>query len=840
MPLSVILALGFVIGAVLGPYLPYAPGLDLVVILPLSALFLFMLWRQRGPRITVLLLIAMLAGHGARVRQWRWQENIVQSLQDNRQKKIWIGVVESDLGHSGRSLGDRRKLRLRLRVDDAKFPVQSSFVAELKLGGAAAQWPRFSPGDAIRFRARLRPSAPAFMPGQFDGRALSMSRGVLARGSIYRRQQLVLMVKNYPWWRLNVHLKAWRQSLLDRLDANLDEQASALTRGMILGDRSDVTQELRAAFDGAGAGHLLAVSGLHVGSFAALIFFIAAWLARRSDWLMRRIPPRRFSALLAAPAGLAFAWLAGASPSAARAGMMSFAILIGIALWRPRATLSALGLAALAIVGASPAAVNDPSFVLSFSALIAILFMAPRLKSKFGADVPWKTADDPHAVQSSVQQRARRELKWKFSAALGSTLAASLISLPLSAYYFHRIAAWSVLANLVIIPLAGLALPLAIGGALLGLGLGSFGFVAGQNLLVHFAASLVLSLRDVCGFFADWPGALISVPTMSLWGLILIIAGLAGLFLWARQRRWRVFALGLLLVGCVVTISPALHFSHELRMYFLPVGQGDSTLIVAPNGQTLLVDCGSQVRDGPPRAGTEIVLPFLAMQGIKRLDYVAVTHPDSDHYNGLPDVIAATCPKELWWTGDGDKSGLWQAMLDAAKTCNTRLRFFDSKNHLVQMGELEVDILHPLVPPGSSLHYWPEFSRNDNSLVIALRYKKVQALLMGDAGWNAEDSLIDTGLRGPFDVLKAGHHGSSQSSSPAFLKAIKPRHTVLSAGYYNNFGHPTDRVLRLLKRNHSAIWRTDRQGLITATSDGQRLHIHGFLAGPEASAASAR
>ena len=268
-------------------------------------------------------------------------------------------------------------------------------------------------------------------------------------------------------------------------------------------------------------------------------------------------------------------------------------------------------------------------------------------------------------------------------------------------------------------------------------------------------------------------------------------------------------------------------------MYFLPVGQGDSTLIVAPNGQSLLVDCGSQVGDDPPRAAKEVVLPFLAMQGIKRLDYIAVTHPDSDHYNGLPEVIAATCPKELWWTGDGEKKALWQAMLNAAKKCGTRLRFFDQQHHIVHMGEVELNILHPLVASGNRVHYWPELSRNDNSLVMAVRFGETRALLMGDAGWLAEDSLLDGeqsdgGLRGPFDLLKAGHHGSAHSSSPVFVRAVKPRNTVLSAGYYNNFGHPAGAVLNLLKKNNSQIWRTDRQGLISASSDGHSFAIKGF------------
>lgn len=836
MPIPVILAVGFVLGAALGPRMPYAPWIDLALALPLAALWLRLLWVQRGPRVSALLLLAFLAGHGARVEQWQRQQALVQHFLKAPAQQVWAGVVRSDLGHSAgddaKQPGhDRRQLLVQVAVQQDQATAVGVDVW-LKLAGEAAHWPRLQPGDQIRFRSKLRPPPPAFMPGQFDGRGLALARGVLARGSIYRRTQLVVMAQNPRWWQLDQRLSRWRQALLEQIDNVLEPEASALTRAMILGDRSDVDQQARLPFDGAGAGHLLAVSGLHVGSFTALIFFIAAWFGRRWEWLMRRVPPRRFAALFAAPAGLAFAYLAGASPSALRAGVMSLAVLLGVALWRPRATLSALGLAALAIVGASPAAVSDPSFVLSFSAVIAILYAAPRLNQWLAGRAALAVPQDIGDTRQQIKDQARRLWRLRLSASIATTLAAGLVSLPLSAYYFGRVAPWGIIANLVVIPLAALALPIAISSVLSGIAVNILALPSLGALLIRFAASLVLSLRDVCGFFSHWPGALIDIPAPSLWALGLIILGLVGLFAWSPRRWLRWTSVALVMGGLLLTFLPALHFHQGLQLYFLPVGQGDATLAVAPNGQTLLVDSGSLVRQGPPRAAQEVVLPFLRQQGISRLDYVAVTHPDSDHYNGLPEVIATTCPRELWWTGQADSKPEWQAMLDAAQTCGTKLRFFDKNHHQVQLGDVEVQVLHPLVGPNEPQHFWPELSFNDNSLVLSLQYGQTRALLMGDAGEIAEDSLLDAGLRGPFDLLKAGHHGSAHSSSRHFLQHVKPQHTVISAGYYNTFGHPAARLLKDLAALHSRVWRTDRQGLISAFSDGEQFSIKGFVTNP--------
>ncbi|MFH1812463.1 MAG: MBL fold metallo-hydrolase, partial [Pseudomonadota bacterium] len=215
-----------------------------------------------------------------------------------------------------------------------------------------------------------------------------------------------------------------------------------------------------------------------------------------------------------------------------------------------------------------------------------------------------------------------------------------------------------------------------------------------------------------------------------------------------------------------------------------------------------------------------------------QLDVLVVTHPDFDHYSGLPTTLAGHCPAELWWTGQGDQDPRWQELMQVLDRCQTRRRRFDLSQHQVEIDGVQLEVLHPLVDASSSLRHWPELDRNDNSLVVLVRHGEVRALLTGDASTLVEDSLRDRGVLERIHLLKAAHHGSAHSTSSAFLDVIQPLHTVISAGHANRFGHPAPAVLSRLARAHSQVWRTDQQGLIEATSNGHELKVSSFQPAP--------
>jgi len=807
MPVAALVAIGFAAGCALAPSL----GLPIAIAAAGALLFTIaltvLILRQRGPRLTLLLLAALCAGLAARAAQRSEQLALVHALESDLVEHLYLGEVQADTG----APLDNRELLVATTIEVAGSAQPAQVL--LRLHGLPAAWPRLQPGVRVQFRTRLVPPAPAWQPGQFDFRSLWLARGVIARGTIGRPGALVVLATQVPMWAIGSQLARLRQALNAQVDRALPEDAAALTRAMVLGDQTDVSRELRAPFDGAGTGHLLSVSGLHVGAFAALLFALCNVLSRRSEWLSRRIAPRRLAALCAAPSGVLFALVAGGSPPALRAGIMSLAICIGIALWRERATSSALGLAALLLLGLSPAAVDDVSFVLSFGAAAAMIYGAPRLlELAVGQTV--RDPDDPRV---------------QLAAALSATLAAGLISMPLGALYFGRLAPYSVLANLVVVPASAFGLPVAISSVLAGCTLapigGALGWLGGQ--LIGVGAAIVLALRDLSGFFSAWPGALIDVRPPSVLAVGLLLVG--GALLIARRRGWRWRGTGLvaLLAGAALALAPGWHSGHRLRLYFLPVGQGDATLVVTPAGRAVLVDAAGTARSERD-PGLEVVLPALHELGIDRLAAVVISHPDFDHYGGLRSVVAAGCPAEVWATDLVDADPAWSELQTAFDRCGSVRRRFDRDRRSVELDGVVFEVLHPLVEASSAAAHWPEFNKNDNSLVLRIRHGERSFMLPGDLSELGEASLLDAGALSPVDVLKCGHHGSARSSSAAWLQALRPRHAVVAAGYANRFGHPALAVLERLAAVDARVWRTDRHGRIEVSSDGVDLVVTPF------------
>ncbi|MBI4494149.1 MAG: MBL fold metallo-hydrolase [Chloroflexi bacterium] len=251
----------------------------------------------------------------------------------------------------------------------------------------------------------------------------------------------------------------------------------------------------------------------------------------------------------------------------------------------------------------------------------------------------------------------------------------------------------------------------------------------------------------------------------------------------------------------------ALEGGGELALAVLDVGQGDAIVVRAPSGRTMLVDAGNSSRDA-----REVILPYLERQGIERLDVVVLTHPDQDHLGGLPDVLQRVPVGRFLDSGQASTNRAYQRTLEVAlekHIPSERARF--PRTTVDLSPEVAVQVLgpqEPLLSQGDS-------AENNNSIVLRVRYGDTAALLTGDLEREGEARLLATGQELRSQVLKVGHHGSSTSSSPAFLDAVRPEVALISAGAGNRYGHPHKETLASLERRRIAIYRTDQQSTLT-------------------------
>lgn len=243
-----------------------------------------------------------------------------------------------------------------------------------------------------------------------------------------------------------------------------------------------------------------------------------------------------------------------------------------------------------------------------------------------------------------------------------------------------------------------------------------------------------------------------------------------------------------------------------LQVYFFDVGQGDSTLIRTPNNQYVLIDGGNNDQG-------KNVVKYLNALGVKTLDAMVATHPDADHIGGLDDVLKALDVKAVYAPKVSHTTETYKDFLTAVKNEGRTIKVV-TKGVIIPLTGVEAKFLAPIRTYGDNLNDW--------SAVLKVSYKNKSFLFTGDAEKASENDMLADGMNLKADVLKIGHHGSSSSTSKAFIDAVKPQYAVISVGK-NNYGHPDSGILTRLKNANTSVLRTDQKGTITAISDGNKI-----------------
>nr|WP_255449826.1 MULTISPECIES: DNA internalization-related competence protein ComEC/Rec2 [Myxococcaceae] len=699
----------------------------------------------------------------------------------------------------GDATGATTRLLLRVaRVDGAPARLRVG----LTLRGAA---PALEPGQRVQVPARLRPEEPVANPGQPDPGAARRRRAQRYTASAPAGALLVLSPA--PPWRRWVSRE--RALLGERVRALAPTpESAALFLTLAAGERAALDDGLEEAFSRSGLAHVLSVSGLHV---AALALMTLALLRRGLVRALPRLGPARSRRLdarrLAAPAAVPFVWayvlFTGSQPPAIRSAVMATVVLLGLSLWRRADGLNCLAAAGALMVAWEPAAVADLSLQLSFLAVFSLLLLGPALQLA----LPEVT---PAPETASAWRRGLSRVRASVQETLCASAAVVLASLPLVAATFGRVSVAGLVSNIVCMPLCGLLTGLAAGGAALS--------VAAAPLATPvlwagaWASQLLIVLTRA---FAAAPFA--TLPLHAFGALPAALYG-AGLLAWAlgegRARR-----LGWLApVGLLAALFlPALAPQPGLRITFLSVGQGDA-IVLTSGGESAVVDAGGV--PGGADTGERYVLPFLAASGVRRLALAVLSHPHPDHALGLRSVLAKVPTARLWLSADTTDGPLSRAVIAAAGP-GAQVEEIEVGHPPFPLGEATLEVLGP--PRDRVLLE----GANDRSIVLRVRHGAVSVLLAGDVEAEGEAALLPS--LGPVTVLKAPHHGSRTSSSPALLERLRPRYVVFCVGRDNRFGFPHPEVEARYRQMGTECLRTDIDGAVTLESDGRDVRLVPYL-----------
>jgi competence protein ComEC len=523
---------------------------------------------------------------------------------------------------------------------------------------------------------------------------------------------------------------------------------------------------------------------------------------------------------------VAYAGVVGGGASVERATFMAVVYFGSRVADQRSPPLNTLALAVAALVIADPLAVSDPGFALTSGATLGILLSRP-----------W--ASSPHPPEVDAGGGARRPRTRGPSGVIRNlfvtSLAVEALLFPVGALIFSRVTFAGLVLNFLAIPLMGVAQ--VAGMAVVALEPAAPLLAGRAGFIAYAAAEGLVRSADLVRYVPQMTWRVAS-PS---WGVLALYYAAIGVgYALHRQRIRRTgsresvrigrvrqtSAIVAVLTACWILAVPSswrlARGNGRLHVTFLDVGQGDSAFVRFPQGSTMLVDAGGLAGSSGFDVGDRVVAPVLRHAGLRRLDYFLLTHGDPDHIGGAKAVVREFRPRQVLEGIPVPRSASLTALRAEAAMSDARWVTV-YRGWRAAVDGVEVVAVHPDPPD------WERRTvRNDDSVVIDVRWRDVSVLLTGDIGRDIEKPLTQRVRRAPLTVLKVPHHGSRTSSSPALLEALRPELAIFSVGRSNRFGHPAPEVLARYAAVGSTILRTDRDGAVGIESNGYSMQVRTF------------
>ena len=625
-------------------------------------------------------------------------------------------------------------------------------------------------GSWIDFDARLMEMPAAQNEGGFDMKRYYAVQKVTFYG------ELTCLHRAEGGSFLYEALWGLRRSAADFYDASLPGEESGLMAAMALGDRGELSDEVRELFSEAGIAHLLAVSGLHIS-------IVGMGLYR----LLRR---KKLSYLASGVVSLflvgCYGMMTGLGTSTLRAVIMFCVMIGGEILGEAYDVGSGAALSAMIILAGSPTALFDTGFLFSFGAVFGIVYVAGPMQKIYEKRRRLRFGDMAAPQELSTVER--------FVSALIFGVGLQLATLPVIALSYHRISPYVIILNILLLPFMGLLIGWGLtAGIICGLA-GSVpagaAFTGAAGSFIMLPCHCILYIYEmVSELMLRLPLSTVTIGHPHVHQLVLYYALLMlGLLLILRsdgERAW----MGAAVIFLAAFISLCHGPSRQTEIDMLSVGQGDGLCMISREGEVFMVDGGSTSEDELARY---TLAPYFRYKGISRVSYWFVTHMDEDHYSGLFELLRDDLRIENVVLAQAvEKNDAYYELLELCRETGTGLVYMRPGDRC-GTESMGFTCLFPDCPSGYS-------GTNENSLCLMLSYGDFDMVLTGDMGEEQERDLLAVGMPGrDIEVLKSAHHGSKNSNCREWLSAVSPELCIISAGRHNRYHHPSpDTISRM-------------------------------------------
>ncbi len=715
-------------------------------------------------------------------------------------------------------------------------------------------------GDRLIFESKIRSFTNFKNPGGFDYIKYMAFKQIW--GNAYTSYQKISIEPSGN--NVDKHLSLTRQKIATLINQSSDNDANAILKALILGNRQEISKPLVSAFNRAGISHLLAISGLHIGIVASFAFFLFTRIFSQFNLFLQHAWARKSAAVLSLIPILLYGILAGMSPSTQRAVIMVGVFLLTFLLEREHNLINTIAVAGLIILIISPPSLFSISFQLSFAAVLAITYGTSKiLQSKE------KTENTLTSLLKSV---------YTFFIVSGLAIIGTA---PLTMFYFNQISLTGIFSNLIFIPLIGfVVVPLGLFSVLILMPVCSEAAVWGLKICDFILAFSIEWIYRI----AELPYAAVKTITPSFIEITcayVLLGSVLYLFFPNTEqnlktkmqnkapnnikpqqhvnnelslnrplqsenelirklyhgfskisknglsaRQWAIILAGITFFMLSADISYWIGRrwgKDDLTVSIIDVGQGNAALLEMPGGQCALIDGGGYSNNEIFDMGEKVIARFLWHKKIKTIETVILTHYDSDHLNGLIFVLKNFNVKQVLANHDPGTCSKNEEFTQILSDNQIHYPPYNRFPKKLNINGVTLKILYPLENFAilALKDSWRD--SNNNSMVVQVNFENQSILFPGDIMQKAEEELfkVNDDLRST--IMVAPHHGSSSSSSPIFLKHVNPEYIIVSSGYRNRFGFPSPDILLRYEKNRIITYRTDGAGSVCMTINGNSL-----------------
>lgn len=739
---SIIITFLYIIGTIGGLYF----NKNIALFFCLAAC-LSMLYFKKKKYIIALIIIVLVAFARSNITN-----NYIKNLQSNCNENYIVGnVVENK--NSKKIMIDVKKINGKNTLIKTKLYVYSKKNLETIVVG-----------NKIMVKGKFSELNYAKNTGNFDYKKYMQSKKII--GLI--NADTVEVLGNNKINIFNKLIYELRASIRAQFEKYLPEKNAQICCALVLGEKDNLSSDITKSFSDAGISHIIAVSGMHTAYIASVALFCTKKLGKKASYYCTIIVL------------IIFCNVAYNSESVFRATTMLVLYYLSKLVYCKSNSLSNLSVAILASIILNPFCIYSIGLIMSSAGTLGIInFYNEKSECK------------QNSVFKKIMQYIKNQIKIGFSA--------NLILFPIIAIYYNRVSLMFIVNSPIINFLMCIIMPVLILFSTCGV-LHSFCPVFMHQFIgyiVTFLSNCLIYLAnffqkvDIFNFKSITPSA---ITIITYYVILFLVYSMCYKEKINKKTIKKAITVIIIIYVCVCIISNIfIRFDDTLKIHFIDVGQGDSTFITTPDGKRILIDGGGN-ENGEDTVGEKILIPFLLNKSVTKIDYILISHFDTDHVGGILTVIEQLNVGTIVISKQNQESENYSKLKELVKIKKINVIVVKQGDKLRIEENLYFDILWP-----SSEHVINENILNNNSLVCNLHYKNFSMMFTGDIEKIAEQQIINNYQKNSkllrATVLKAGHHGSKTSSMQKFVEMVNPRYAVIGVGVNNKFNHPSDEII---------------------------------------------